>query len=93
MTSLDGKYAFREELSRLLIEDLVGPAGGPVEVLDDAPITRYVAGILYPAGGGWNTAGMADDAENVDEADGYDEVVNPDPAVAMANVRNPASMG
>jgi len=93
MTSLDGKYAFREELSRLLIEDLVGPAGGPEEVLDDAPITRYVAGILYPAGGGWNTAGMADDAENVDEADGYDEVVNPDPAVAMANVRNPASMG
>lgn len=93
MTSLDGKYAFRDALARLLIDDLVGPADGPDEVLDDPPITRYVAGILYPAGGGWAHAGKADAAEDTDESDGYDETVTPDPAVAMANVRNPASMG
>ena len=93
MTSLAGKYAFRDELSRRMIADLVGPAGGTEEVIDDAPITRYVAGILYPAGGGWSAAGLADAAQDIDENDGYDEVVNPDPAVAMANVRNPASMG
>lgn len=93
MTSLAGKYAFRDELSQLLVDDLVGPAGGPEEVIDDEPITRYVAGILYPAGGGWRASGTADAAQDVDEDDGYDEVVNPDPAVAMANVRNPGSMG
>jgi hypothetical protein len=93
MTSLNGKYAFRDELSRLMTEDLVGPAGGPDEVLDDPPITRYVAGILYPAGGGWNAAGKADAAQDLDDDEGYDEAVRPDPAVAMANVRNPASMG
>lgn len=93
MTSLEGKYAFRDELSRRMIDDLVGPADGPHEVLDDPPITRYVAGMLYPAGGGWTAAGTADSAQDVDENDGYDEAVTPDPAVAMANVRNPASMG
>lgn len=93
MTGLAGKYAFREELSNRMIADLVGPAGGPEEVIDDPPITRYVAGILYPAGGGWSSAGLADAAEDLDEGEGYDEVVNPDPAVAMANVKNPASMG
>ena len=40
MTSLEGKYAFRDELSRRMIDDLVGPADGPDEVLDDPPITR-----------------------------------------------------
>jgi hypothetical protein len=93
MASLDGKYAFRDELSRRMIEDLVGPADGPEEVIDDPPITRYVAGMLYPAGGGWQVAGTADSAQDIDDNDGYDESVTPDPAVAMANVRNPASMG
>ena len=93
MSGLDGKYAFREELSQRMIDDLIGPTDGPDEVLDDPPITRYVAGMLYPAGGGWRSAGTADSAEDVDESEGYDEAVTPDPAVAMANVRNPASMG
>src|SRR5215212_8400790 len=93
MTALAAKYAFRDELSRAMIADLIGPAGGPEEVIEDEPITRYVTGILYPAGGGWQTAGLADAAEDVDETEGYDEVVNPDPAVAMANVKNPGSMG
>src|SRR5688572_17404436 len=93
MSELDAMYLFREQLSDLLIADIVGPAGGEEEVIDDAPITRYVAGILYPAGGGWQHAGIVDAAQNDDEDDGYDEAVTPDPAVAMANVKNPASMG
>lgn len=93
MASLDGMYDFRDELSRRLIADLIGPADGPDELIDDAPITRYVAGVLYPAGGGWSQAGAADAAQDVGEDEGYDETVTPDPAVAMANVRNPASMG
>ena len=66
MTSLDGKYAFREELSRRMTQDLVGPADGPEEILDDPPITRYVAGMLYPAGGGWKAAGKLDPLEPAD---------------------------
>lgn len=93
MGSLTGKYEFRDAITRAMIDDLVGPSDGPDEVISDAPITRYVAGILYPSGGGWNSAGRADAAENVDEDEGYDESATPDPAVAMANVRNPASMG
>src|SRR4051794_22333472 len=93
MSELDDTYAFRDRLSELLIADLVGPSGGDEEVIDDAPITRYVAGVLYPAGGGWPHAGVADASQDEDEADGYDEVAVPDPAVAMANVKNPASLG
>lgn len=93
MGSLAGKYAFRDKITCAMIDDLVGPADGSDEVISDAPITRYVAGILYPSGGGWSHAGTADAAEDVDEDEGYDESAIPDPAVAMANVRNPASMG
>jgi hypothetical protein len=93
MASLDGMYDFRDELSRRLVADLIGPADGPDELIDDAPITRYVAGVLYPAGGGWNRAGVADAAQDVGDDEGYDGTVTPDPAVAMANVKNPASMG
>ena len=91
MGSLAGKYEFRDEITYAMIDDLVGPADGSDEVISDAPITRYVAGILYPSGGGWSAAGTADAAEDVDEDEGYDESAIPDPAVAMANVRNPAS--
>ncbi|WP_395307517.1 helicase-related protein [Mycobacterium sp. AMU20-3851] len=90
---MTGKYEFRNALTRAMVADLVGPADGPLEVIADPPITRYVAGILYPSGGGWSAAGKADAAEDIDEDEGYDESAIPDPAVAMANVRNPASMG
>ncbi|WP_431235130.1 hypothetical protein ACQ856_11795 [Mycolicibacterium psychrotolerans] len=93
MSGLDAKYAFRDELSERLVADLVGPTGGDEEIIDDAPITRYVSGILYPAGGGWNGVGNAAADQDVDVGDDYDEAVTPDPAVAMANVKNPASMG
>lgn len=91
MTKLGSMYEFRDELSRRLIADLVGPADGLDETIADPPITRYVAGVLYPAGGGWTQA--VDAAQDVGDDEGYDEAVTPDPAVAMANVKNPASMG
>ncbi|MFC7673272.1 helicase-related protein [Mycolicibacterium sp. GCM10028919] len=93
MAGLSGMYAFRDELSQRLIADLIGPAGGDTELIDDPPITRYVAGMLYPAGGGWSQAGHVDAAQDTDDDEGYDEAATPDPAVAMANVKNPASMG
>lgn len=38
----------RTKLVEFMQLDLVGPAGGEDEVLDDAPAIRYVAGVLFP---------------------------------------------
>lgn len=84
----DEYYRFRGELVEVLTRDLIGPAEGN-EVISDAPITKYISGILYP-----QTRGESlDPSEDLDLADDYDEVVLPDPPVAMANVRYPSSMG
>ncbi|MEU5437709.1 helicase-related protein [Streptomyces sp. NPDC020719] len=88
----DQHYAFRDELVVRLQEDLVGPADpSSTEQIHDQPITKYAAGILFPQ-----------DAASVEESSPLDEDVEggrpaldavPDPAVAMANVRYPSSMG
>ncbi len=38
----------REELEQLIRDDLIGPAGGPEEELEEAPIDRYLLGLLAP---------------------------------------------
>lgn len=46
-------HAIREELERLILNDLLGPVGGPVEELDTAKVRdRYLVGMLAPAGSG-----------------------------------------
>ena len=42
--------AIREEFERLIIDDLLGPAGGPEEVLPTLPVPRdrYLVGLLAP---------------------------------------------
>jgi hypothetical protein len=86
--SFDKHYMFRDELAARLERDLIGPSS-PEEVITDPPITKYAAGILFP---------QSDD--NVDDDNAPDlELENrhptdaPDPAVTMANVRYPSSMG
>lgn len=79
-------YNFRDEVSRRLEADLLGPTTED-EVITDAPITRYVTGILYP-----RSTEAIDQRHDVDEAD-EDETSAPDPAVALAHVRYPSSMG
>jgi hypothetical protein len=45
----DAHYALREQLVDALRADLLGPFGGPDEVLTtDAPVTAYPVGVLYP---------------------------------------------
>ena len=46
---LQEQYAFRDELVKALTRDIIGPESDD-EILDDAPITRYIAGILFPQG-------------------------------------------
>ena len=38
----------RDELEALIRDDLVGPIGGPEEELPEAPVDRYVLGMLAP---------------------------------------------
>ncbi len=38
----------RGELEELIRDDLIGPIGGPEEELDDAPVDRYLLGLLAP---------------------------------------------
>jgi hypothetical protein len=57
----------RDELEDLMRDDLVGPLGGPEEELEDAPVDRYLLGLLAPrfrfgVGGG---AGASGDDESM----------------------------
>ncbi len=40
--------ALRDELERLVLADLLGPAGGPEEEITDKPRDRYLVGMLAP---------------------------------------------
>lgn len=89
-------YSFRGTLVDSLTRDLVGPLeSDPAdEVLSDAPITRYVAGVLFP-----RDEGNIDPSQDIPVAGNgsagakLDETAPDDPPVAMANVRYPSSMG
>ncbi|WP_249019141.1 DISARM system helicase DrmA [Conexibacter sp. S30A1] len=43
-----GARELRSELEQLIREDLIGPAAGPQEELDEAPVDRYLLGLLAP---------------------------------------------
>ena len=87
MPELGRFYEFRGKLVEAIRRDIVGPHED-FEIIGDAPITAYIAGILYPQ----SDSAVAPE-QDIDVADDYDEVVLPDPPVAMANTRYPSSMG
>jgi hypothetical protein len=97
VTTLDPYYDFRDRLLGAVEQDLLGPSSVE-EVLEDAPITRYVTGILYPGGiAGTNQVDGDSDtvaaSEDVDLPEGRDETTYEDPPVAMSHARYPSSMG
>lgn len=87
--SFDRHYAFRRELAARLEQDLIGPTGASEETITDPPITKYAAAILFPQSQDVvaDTVALDDEPENRHPGDA------PDPAVTMANVRYPSSMG
>lgn len=96
MRSLDQAYETREMMLRRLSEDLIG--GEADELLTEAPLSRFVMGILYPevdndAMG--RTASVEDEVETDGEAEvGTDAPDNvTDPGVSLSRVRYPRSMG
>lgn len=102
-------YEVRDSLVDALRKDLLGPAGGAEEVLtDDAPITMYPVGVLFPLSlpdrpEDSSRTGPTERAELESERDGLDAVplgvrrdVEEGPAdlgVSLANVRMPSSIG
>ncbi len=95
MTSLEQAYGTRDFVLQRLEEDLLG---GPLDArLHEAPLSRFVMGVLYPDvdGDAPIQASIEDDVENdVDAETGGDAPDNSvDPAVSMSRVRHPRSMG
>lgn len=95
-------YALSDTLYASLRADLLGPASGEYEVLeDDAPITVYPVGVLYPQSLDDDTAvAIADDDSRFDGLDTTpvparqdSEEPSQDLGVTMANTRRPSSMG
>src|SRR5437016_1040060 len=85
---LEHHYAFRNLLVDTVVGDAIGPTT-PDELIEDAPLDRYISGILYP-----RSADVVDAWNDVDE-EGIETDIeeNADPPVALANVRYPSSMG
>jgi hypothetical protein len=96
MEKLNDYYEFREQIVDALRTDLLGPAEVE-EIIDDLPATQYSVGILFPQSKAGDsrenkslTGGDFAPEENSEEVYG-DE--GDDAPVALANVRNPSSMG
>ncbi|MFI8997904.1 helicase-related protein [Streptomyces sp. NPDC053542] len=98
-------YALRTELRDALRSDLLGPHGGAEEVLtDDAPITAYPIGVLFPRPSAGETENGMQPTPTLGDEDGADtppDVVSGDDGeqgaadlgIALANLRKPSSMG
>ncbi|WP_406280805.1 helicase-related protein [Embleya sp. NBC_00896] len=100
--SIHDYYALRDRLGAALRLDLLGPVGGDEEILkDDAPVTMYPVGVLFPQ----ETPEVARGSRDGHEADGDDspalvrdgDADGEEDAVArgvsLANIRRPSSMG
>jgi superfamily II DNA or RNA helicase len=101
-SSIKQHYAVRDDLAEALRLDLLGPVGGEFEVLkDDAPVTVYPIGVLFPQPD--STEAKAKQDEDKREQEGLDTtaVVRSGDAeeravelsVSLANMRRPSSMG
>ncbi|WLQ33981.1 helicase-related protein [Streptomyces castrisilvae] len=99
-------YEVRDSLLDALRQDLLGPVGGVDEVLtDDAPITMYPVGVLFPRSRPKSPDDPArpEPTELESERDGLDAVslgvrrdIEDGPGdlgVSLANVRMPSSIG
>lgn len=84
-------YALRDRTVTALRGDLVGPSTGPEEIIDDAPTTRYVSGMLFPVAPVEMSAGS--DPEDNDDSDDGEEGSAPDPGVARLAARMPSTCG
>lgn len=88
MADITELYRFRDGLVGELVKDLVGPAEGPEEVIDDPPLGRYICGVLWPADGRLQTGELSDPTSGEAEEGDVD-----DSPISQALMRYPTSMG
>ncbi|MGO0578267.1 helicase-related protein [Ornithinimicrobium panacihumi] len=93
--TLESSYATRDMLVQRLREDLLG---GPFDdELTEAPLSRFVVGVLYPADPrrGANDASVETESTNYSDVEGSQssEDQRLDPGVALSRVRFPRSLG
>ncbi|WP_458689831.1 helicase-related protein [Nocardia tengchongensis] len=81
------KYRFRSEMVEDLKRDVFGPSDFETEVLDEAPLGRYVVGVLWPA-----SEALQESAEP-DQGNSYEGDKQEDTPVAQSRMRYPSSMG
>lgn len=88
LSSLENKYAVRQEMVDRLMSDLFGPDSVD-EVLSERPLERYVTGVLWPSSTD-TTSEAADDPESAATEAGEDAGDSP---VANALQNFPSSFG
>ncbi|MFD4252518.1 helicase-related protein [Amycolatopsis thermoflava] len=94
MTNADlgAHYSFRARLVDRLVADIVGPEDPlALEVINDRPITKYAAGVLFPQSDEAPSEENPVDEEPEGRHPDIDSSV--DPAISLANVRYPSSIG
>jgi hypothetical protein len=85
---LKEKYDFRAAMVGRLHDDLIGPRGEDDETIDESPLDRYIAGVLWPADSG------TQDTVAEDPIDGAGEETGPtDVPVSQSRMRFPSSAG
>lgn len=97
--AVDTGFADRDLVLNYLHDQLVGPVGGPAELLEDRPHLRYLTAVIYPQveHDGSNAAPLEDQPaeadEPVDESPGqFDDDAEDDP-ITLAGQTRPSSVG
>lgn len=80
-------YEFRSELVDKVALDVIGPGGGESEIISEAPLDRYIVGVLWPS---------SPELQEPPEPDGVepkDTESTEDSPVSQALMRYPSSVG
>ncbi|GLZ43614.1 helicase-related protein [Actinokineospora sp. NBRC 105648] len=94
MTTFDTGSSDRDALLSYLHRHLIGPAEGPVEVVDDRPNERYLSGVLYPQFKAADYgAEMPEDGEPLTDDVGAPVDDEADDPVTMSGQDRPSSVG
>ncbi|MFC5136995.1 helicase-related protein [Actinomycetospora rhizophila] len=94
MPDLGPHYGFRNELADRLLADLLGPALGDEEILDEEPLSAYVTGVLHARRAGAES--RRDEAEAREDDVGESRVRNDevvDTGISISSVQKPSAMG
>ncbi len=91
MPDLDAWYQARDLMVDAVRSDLYG--GPEDDVLDEAPLERFIVGILHPATGTAATTAVEDANDTPEVEAGSATDADYDPGVSFSHLRYPSSMG